>query len=317
MYDVTALGEVMLRLSVPPGQRLENMTSLEVHPAGSEANVLFALSRLGRRCAWIGGLPGNALGRLAANQLRSAGVDLDGVVWSSTGRMGIYFLEQAAPPRPNQVIYDRTSSCAANLAPDQVDWSRLLETRLLHLSGITPAISEAGRLVIVEAIRRARLDGIPLSFDVNFRSNLWTITEARQVLTPLVEGAALLFCSAADARQVFGLGGEPGEMIANLAAMTSIEKVVMSTGETGAIAWAENQTFTQPAFPVTIVDRIGAGDALAAGVIHGWLDGNFEFGLRLGVLMAAMILSQKGDMLITTPAEIASLLESDTPDVAR
>jgi 2-dehydro-3-deoxygluconokinase len=317
MYDVTTLGEIMLRLSVPPGQHLENATALEVHPAGSEANLVFALSRLGRRGAWFGGLPDNSLGRLAANQLRSAGINLDGVVWFKDGRMGLYFLELAVPPRPNQVIYDRSGSCAASLQPEQIDWSGLLDTRLLHLSGITPAISPIGQLLIQEAVRRARLANTPLSFDVNYRARLWSTAAARQVLTPLIEGAALLFCSQVDARRVFGLSGEPEAILAGLVELSQAEKVVLSIGASGAIAWASGEIHRQPAFPVTVIDRIGAGDALAAGVIYGWLDGNFTYGLRLGALLASLILSQKGDMLLVTQDEIAGLLNSNSQEVNR
>src|SRR5262245_66559043 len=107
LFDVTTVGEAMLRMSVPAGQRLEMATQLDLCPAGAEANLVVALSRLGRRCAWTSGLPRSALGRLVANHLRMAGVDLGGVVWSETGRIGTYFIEFAVPSRPIQVIYDR------------------------------------------------------------------------------------------------------------------------------------------------------------------------------------------------------------------
>src|SRR5579872_7196743 len=118
--DVTTIGEVMLRLSVPMGRRLETASSLDVHPGGAEANVVSVLSRLGRRCGWVSALPANALGRLVRQQLRAAGVDLAGVLWRDAGRIGSYYLEFAAPPRSTQAIYDRADSCAARLGPADI-----------------------------------------------------------------------------------------------------------------------------------------------------------------------------------------------------
>ena len=111
--DVTGFGEVMLRLSVPVGRRLETTHRLDVFPGGSEGNVVYALARLGRRTGWVSALPSTALGRIIANNLRNAGVDLDGVIWSAAGRVGTYYVEFSAPPRPIQVIYDRADSAIA------------------------------------------------------------------------------------------------------------------------------------------------------------------------------------------------------------
>ena len=129
--DVTTLGEIMLRYSVPAGSRLETASQLDVRPGGAESNLVALLARLGRHTAWVGGLPDNALGRLAANHLRMAGVDLGGVHWCKDGRMGTYYVEFSAPPRPIQVIYDRANSCATQLTPDH--------RRLGHAAGLAAA----------------------------------------------------------------------------------------------------------------------------------------------------------------------------------
>ena len=141
-FDVTTVGEMLVRLSVSPGERLETARQLDVHPAGSEANVVSLLARLNRRTLWAGALPANPLGRLAANSLRTAGVSLDGILWRENGRMGLYYEEFGAPPRGTQVTYDRAYSCAAGIQSEEIDWERLLDTRILHLTGITPALSQ-------------------------------------------------------------------------------------------------------------------------------------------------------------------------------
>src|SRR5437762_1154127 len=114
-FDVTSLGEMLLRLSVPSGARLETAIQLDLHPAGAEANVMTLLSRLDHQTGWAGTLPENPLGRLAANQLRMAGVNTNNIIWRKDGRLGTYYVEFGAPPRGIQVTYDRSHSCMSQL----------------------------------------------------------------------------------------------------------------------------------------------------------------------------------------------------------
>ncbi|MFN8473115.1 MAG: sugar kinase [Anaerolineae bacterium] len=316
-HDVTGFGEVMLRLSVPVGRRLETTYRLDVVPGGSEGNVAYALARLGRRSAWVSSLPVNPLGRIIANHLRGAGVDLDGVIWSSTGRVGTYYVEFSAPPRPIQVVYDRADSCISRLRPEQINWPAFLDTRLIHISGITPALSPSCRAITEQAIAQARAAGVQVSFDVNYRQKLWTEAKAREVLEPLVRGIDLLLCSQVDARRVFECRGTTEDIVKQLVDRTGARHVVVSCGDQGAMAWDGQQVIYEQALPVHIVDRLGAGDALAAGVIHGWLNGSLAQGLRYGVVVAALALSQFGDMVDTTPDEVESLVSRVTGGVIR
>lgn len=321
-YDVTAFGESMLRLSVPVGERLARAGSFDAYVGGAESNVLGALAQLGRRCSWFSALPSNALGELVAQHFRAVGIDLAGVVWQSQGRLGTYFIEHATPPRSAQVIYDRAGSCVAQLTSGQVDWSRLLDTRLLHLTGITPALSPSCRGIVAEAISRARAAGVPFSFDINYRARLWPEEEAAPILGALAGGAALLFCSQTDAWRLFGIAGGPEEVAGALAGRFGADCVVVSAADAGVVVWEGGATgpvdcrppagrsplLRQPAYPVMTVDRLGAGDALAAGVIHGWLDGDLARGVRYGVLLAALALTQHGDMVVTNQKELDALL---------
>ena len=308
--DVTTLGEIMLRYSVPAGSRLETAAQLDVRPGGAESNLAALLARLGRRTAWVGGLPDNALGRLAANHLRMAGVDLEGVHWCTDGRMGTYYVEFSTPPRPIQVIYDRANSCATQLTTSTVAWDKLLASRLLHLTGITPALSAGCRSIVGEAVARAKAAGLAVSFDVNYRQKLWSAAEATAALTPLLHQVDLLFCGHGDAQRIFHCAGDPPSALRQLAEQTSAQIVVMSIGAAGALAWRSGQVLQVDAVPVAIIDRLGAGDALAAGVLDGWLDGDLERGLRTGVLLAGMALAQHGDIVVTTRQEVESLLSA-------
>jgi len=306
-FDVTTLGEAMLRLSVPPGVRLETARQLDMYPAGAEANVAAALARLGRPCGWVSSLPDTSLGRLVTNELRQAGVDVTAVHWSATGRMGTYFIEFAGPPRPTQVVYDRANSCFTQLQAGQIDWEYLLDTQLLHLTGITPPLSPSCLDMVQQALQRARERGTAVSFDVNYRQKLWSSEAAATTLLPLMQKVDLLFCSQRDAINLFGCAGTPEELIMQLATQTEARHIVVSLAAEGVIGWDGKHIYRQAAPPVQMVDRIGAGDALAAGVIHGWLDGDFAAGLRYGVTLAALALSQYGDMVITTQDELTTL----------
>ncbi|MEZ4862953.1 MAG: sugar kinase [Caldilineaceae bacterium] len=316
-FDVTAIGEVMLRYSVPVGERLERAQQLALHPGGAEANLLGALSCLGRNCAWVSGLPDNPLGRIITNHLRLANVATDGVVWFEEGRVGTYYLEFATPPRATQVYYDRADSCAARLRAEQIDWEFLLDTRLLHLTGITPALSLSCLALTEEALQRAKAAGVAVSFDVNYRGKLWSPEQAAQVLKPMLADVDLLFCGQGDARLLFGCEGSAQDVLMRMAELSQAKTVVVSVGDEGVLAWDGASVQQMPGRPVTIIDRLGAGDAMAAGIIHGWLDGNLLRGLEYGQMLAALCLSIHGDMVISNRAEIEELLAGGVGSLRR
>ena len=306
-FDVTSLGEMLLRLSVPSGKRLEAATNLDVYPAGAEANVISLLARLGRRVCWFGALPKNPLGRLAANALHTAGADTSGIFWSENGRLGTYYVEFGAPPRGIQVTYDRAHSCTTQLRLEEINWDALLDTRLLHLTGITPALSSSCREIVLEAIKQAKQRGVSVSFDVNYRQKLWTETEAEEILSPMMWGVELLFCSMTDAKRLFHCDGTAQEVAEQMLVHSQARNLVLSIGEQGALLWNGKEWCHEPSRATQIIDRLGAGDALAAGVIHGWLDGDVIQGLRYGTTLAALALSQAGDMVITNKEELLNL----------
>ena len=315
-FDVTAIGEGQLRFSVPAGTRLEQARRLDVYASGTEANVTCTLSRLGWQCGWVSALPETPLGHRVANDYRLAGLDLSGVRWSREHRLATYYVEYAVPPRATQVHYDRADTCFNHLKVGDVPWDYLLDTRVLHLSGLTVALCEGTHALIRECLERAKAHGIKVSLDVNYRSRLWSPDEARAALTPLVQGLDILFCSRRDAKTVFGLEGEPTEVIQQLQTLSGAESVVMSMSHEGILGFG-GELRHEPIRPVIILDRIGAGDAMVAGVLHGYLQGDFSKGLAYGALTAAMALSQHGDQPLTHRAELEQLITSMDDDIVR
>ena len=207
MPDVVTIGETMLRLSAPPGVPLEQAPQLDVHVAGAESNVAIALCRLGTTAGWISRLVDTPLGRRIVNELRAHGVDVSRVLWAPDGRVGVYFLEQGIPPRQHRIIYDRAQSAMALLNPDDIDWEFVRSTRLVHLTGITPALSAGCRTAASRAIAEARRGKALVCFDVNYRAKLWSADEAKMVLGPLLADVDILIATADDSRLLLSGGG--------------------------------------------------------------------------------------------------------------
>lgn len=316
-FDVSALGEILLRLSARPGTRLQSAAQLDIYVGGAEANVLAALARLGRACAVAGALPATALGRLAADGLRAAGVDLAHIVWEADGRMGLYFMEYGGGARATEVLYDRQHSCFAQLRVESVDWGFMAQSRIFHTTGITAALGPHALALVEHALGLAREAAIPFSFDVNYRRRLWPVSEAALVLPRLMQGAEILFCAERDAAVLWSLSGEPAETCLALHEMCGARTVLLTVGGEGAYLWRHGQMQHEAARSTEVVDRIGAGDALAAGVLHGWLAGDMAMGLRCGVALAALAAGQYGDMVVTTPDEHASVGDRASGRVSR
>ena len=317
-FDLTTLGEGQLRLCVPAGTRLERADRFDVYVSGTEGNVASTLARLGRRTGWLSALPDSPLGRRVATELRTAGVDLAAVRWAE-GRLATYYVEYAVPPRSIQVWFDRRDSCFSRLTPEEVDWEYLLDTRLLHLTGITLALPGPQALVL-EAVRRARDAGVPVSFDMNYRARLWSPEEARRVARPLVADVDALFCSLGDAITVLGMApGEPEQVLRAMGEITGARHLVMSMGGDGLLGWdrAADTVANVPAREVVILDRIGAGDAMVAGVLHGILAHDFARGLNYGAVCAALSLSSYGDQLILDGRELERLVDVPTGMIER
>ncbi|MCC7207403.1 MAG: sugar kinase [Anaerolineae bacterium] len=315
-FDLTTLGEGQLRYCVPAGTRLEHARTFDVHVTGTEANVGCLLARLGWRAGWVSALPQNPLGRRVVNEYRLAGLDTSAVRWSE-GRLATYYVEFAVPPRSTQVFFDRKNTCFTAMTVDDVDWDYLLDTRLLHLSGLSVPLSPGVAVIVQQALERARAAGIPVSFDVNYRERLWSPDQARAALAPLVKQVDVLFCGRGDAQRVFGCSGTPEDIVRGLAQWTDAGHIVTSLAADGLIGWDRAQFTHVPAREVVILDRIGAGDSMVGGVLHGWLKGDFVRGLRYGALTAAMALSVYGDQVYTSAPELDALLDSAWTDIRR
>ncbi len=316
-FDFTTFGEGVLRLSVPAGQRIETAKSFDVDVSGTEANVASALARLGWRSGWVSALPDTPPGQRVKNNFHAHGVDLSAVIWREEGRVSTYYVEYAKPPRPIMIYYDRKDSCLTQLTPDDIDWNYLLDTRHLHLSGLTVPLSDGTQEIISLALAKAREKGITTSFDVNYRHLLWSADEARERLTPLMQDVDVLFLAKRDAAHIFGFDSDVSDVIDRLSQMTGARNIVMSLSSDGVAGWDGSSIQQVKARDVDIIDRIGAGDAMISGVLHGWFGGSLVKGLHYGAMMAALAMSQNSEAVITNKAELERLLAADSIDIFR
>jgi len=305
-FDLTAFGESMLRLSPPAGETLERAARFDVHIAGAEGNVLCTLAQLGFACGWSGALPDSPLGRRVERTYRACGVSVSKVDSGKESRLGSYFLQLSSPPFPARATYDRGNSAAANAAAGVWDWDFLLNTRAIHLTGITPALSKANCQAVRTAIMKAKEKGVVVGFDVNYRQLLWSAEEARKTLSPMIADADIVFCSRRDAVNIFECGdNDTADVLEEFAGKTGAKRAVMSNGEHDACAREDNQTRIFPVPKVTVVDRVGCGDAFAAGVWSGILKNDDLFGgVNAGIALAARALGQAGDIAVVTPDDL-------------
>ena len=324
---VVTFGEAMIRLATPAHQRLEQATSLEVTVGGAELNVAAGVSRLGLQSRWVSRLPDNPLGRMIRNKAREFGVDVSHVTWDRAGRAGLYFLEAGASPRASTVLYDRAGSAISRVVPEEIDWPTVLSgASLFHTTGITPALSDAAARAVADAFRAARAAGIPVSYDLNYRARLWSEEQARAVQEPLMADVDVLITTEEDTRRVFGITGADYREVARKLVDRFGFKVVTITlrGDTSvlrntwtAIALADGIDYDDRTYEIEVIDRVGGGDAYAAGFLYGWLTGDVARGVRYGNALSAIQQTIPGDLAWVTPAEVEAQLSGASLRIAR
>jgi 2-dehydro-3-deoxygluconokinase len=333
---IVTFGEVMLRLKAPDRERFFQSPLLEATFGGGEANVAVSLANFDTPSAFISILPANAIGDACIASLRSRGVDTSFILRRS-GRMGIYFLETGANQRPSRVIYDRTCSALMEAPEDAFDWDKTLEgASWLHVTGITPAISANTAAMALAAMQTARKMGITVSCDYNYRRNLWQYgKDAPQIMTELVRYADVGIANEEDCQLALGIALEEGQSTVKskidyskyqllcekvLAAFPNLKVQAITLRESISAdqnGWAaclhdRHDFLVSTHYDINnIVDRVGTGDAFAAGLIYGLShDLPHREALEFATAASALKHSILGDMNQTTVAEVKQLISS-------
>ena len=327
MTRTAFFGELLLRLTAPGRELLLQTGRLDVHVGGAEANVAVGLARLGHTTKMISAVPDNALGSAAISTLRGHNVDCS-AVQVRPGRMGLYFLTPGAGLRASEVVYDRAHSSFAEAPANAYDWEALLDGMdRLHLSGITPALGPATAAAAIAAAETARAMGLSVSFDGNYRARLWEAwdSDPKAVLTKLVSLSDILFGNHQDVSLLLGEtfhgDGPERRREAAQAAFAHFPnlKLIASTARhtedadrhriAARIDTPTSQHQTDEVAVSGIVDRIGAGDAFAAGVLHGLnIGADLDWSVRSGLALTALKHSLPGDASLFGPADIEAFL---------
>lgn len=336
MSKVVCFGEVLLRISSPGKELLLQSPAFAAHIGGAETNVAVGLAKFGDSTAVVTVLPNNPLGQASAGEIRRHAVDTSGIRFRD-GRMGLYFLTHGAGHRPAEVLYDRAGSAFASAPADLIDWTTALTgASWLHVSGITPAVSAAGAQAALRAVKSARDAGVNVSYDCNFRARLWgeRTQQAPALLRELCTYATLIFGDDRDIAFMLDFKA-PGtvadrrrlaaqkafETFANLQwiAYTERTQLAVDVQQLSGTLHDRQATYTTKPYPLHgIVDRIGAGDAYAAGILHGLLNGfapqrTVDFGTASAVLKHSI----PGDFNLVGVADVEHLLSEVQTDVRR
>jgi 2-dehydro-3-deoxygluconokinase len=292
MPEVVTAGETMI-LGVPAGPgRLRHAPGVELKIGGAESNVAIALSRLGISAGWIGYLSADEPGQLVLDRIRGEGVDTSGVRRLEEASTGLYLREKVGTEV--RVYYYRRGSAASKMAPKAFDPDYLQGAEFLHLTGITPALSADCRAFVLWAAEQAYASGVRVSFDVNYRSKLWSTSEAKGFVEEVLPLVDLLFVGDQEAQALWGRDDE--EFARELTEGAGPQEVVLKRGAEGSLVLVEDEIMEQPAFSVAEVDPIGAGDAFAAGYLAGHLWGlTPEERLRTANAMGAYSVMTLGD----------------------
>jgi 2-dehydro-3-deoxygluconokinase len=332
---VVTFGEVMLRLKSPAHERLLQSPYLEATFGGGEANVAASLALFGVPVDFVTALPPNAIGDACCAFLQGFGIGTSQIVRSGE-RMGLYFLEAGSNQRPSRVIYDRARSSLADAAPTDFAWARIFEgAEWFHVTGITPALSQNSADIALAGVRAAREKGLTVSCDYNYRKNLWKYGRpAREVMTELVRECDIGIANEEDCQQALGISVDDRRLKAEadglpvdayrvlsekvLEAFPALRKQAITLRESHSAdrnGWSaclhNRQVFIHSTrYEVTdVVDRVGTGDAFAAGLIRGWLSG-LEDREALEFAAAASCLKHTipGDVNRCTVGEVDQLL---------
>ena len=337
MKRVVCFGETLLRLGAMAKEPLLRTSTLHACFGGAETNVAVSLAHFGMKASVVTVLPENALGDACLAELRGQGVDTTAVK-RAAGRMGLYFFTPGAMLRPAQVIYDRANSAFANFPAAGYDWNALLTgADWLHVTGITPALSKSAEQALLAALDSAAGLGVPVSFDCNYRPALWQGREkqAAAVLRGLAERATLLFGGVRDVALLFGIDRTAEEPATGfrkaaeavfadcpkLETLAATHRTVHGAEHHELSAHLADRSGVADSGPMTlnpIVDRVGSGDAFAAGILFG-LGQKFDRQKTVAFALAAAALKHTlpGDFNVASAAQVLDLTAAAGGDIRR
>jgi 2-dehydro-3-deoxygluconokinase len=349
-FDVLTLGECMIRLSPPGHQRIELTPVFEAFAGGGEYNVSYALARYGMRTGWVSRLVDNPLGHFIKNHARASGMDISEVVWipydgsGRADRIGLNFTEVGMGVRASVTLYDRGHTAVAHMKPGDVDWNRIFGARgvrWFHTGGIFAALSDSCAEVTIESMKAAHEAGTIVSYDLNFRSKLWTSRKAIEVTANIIPYVDVLIGNEEDFQKVLGFTVEgtdanlkslPVEgyrrMVAQVvkkfpgvrAVGTTLREVVSGlVNNWSAIMYYDGTFYESRKFMnLEIEDRVGGGDGFCSGFVYGLLHGMApQECVEMGAAHGALLQTTRGDTSMVTMEELKHVMGGGSARIKR
>jgi 2-dehydro-3-deoxygluconokinase len=347
--DILSLGECMVRLSPLGRQRIEFANEFEAWVGGGEYNVAYAVARMGLRAGWTSRLPDNYVAWMIRNHARGGGLDLSHVVWvpfdgvGRADRVGLNFTEVGTGVRGSVTMYDRGHSAASHMKPGEVDWRQVFSrgVRWFHTGGIFAALSPSTAEVTLEALKAAHEAGVVTSYDLNFRSKLWSAKEAQAATAKIIPYVKVLIGNEEDVIKVLGMKIEGvkedfrGLEIDGYKAMveqvvrkfpsvegvgTTLREVVSGlVNHWSAIFWHGGAFHVSRKYEnLEIEDRVGGGDGFAAGLVYGLLSGRGpQEAVEWGAAHGALAQSTRGDASMVTLEEVEHVVKGGSARIKR
>ncbi len=321
-FDLISFGEVMLRLSPPSKDKISQSETFEKACGGSEFNVASGAANLGIRAAIVTKLPKNKIGHFISRRIRYGNVSDDYVIWddSDQKRLGLYYYESGVYPRKSAVVYDRANASVCSLDLSEIPNDIFAKTRIFHISSISLALGSKLRETALQMIRCMKENGAAISFDVNYRANLWSEEEARSVIKEILPFVDILFVSEETSRRMMQKTGTIDEIMKSYAdeygckivATTRRDVISPTKHNFGSRIFYDGKFYEEPHYMgIEVIDRIGSGDAYVAGILYGILSGNsIEKTMSYGNALSAIKNTILGDMSISSIDEVESIIES-------
>lgn len=339
----------MIRLSPPGHQRIELTPVFEAYTGGGEYNVAYALARYGMRTAWVSRLVDNPLGHFIKNHARASGMDISDVIWvpydgsGRADRIGLNFTEVGMGVRASVTLYDRGHTAVSHMKPGDVDWNHIFGrgVRWFHTGGIFTALSDSCADVAVESMKAAHEAGTVVSYDLNFRSKLWSSKKAIEVTKRLLPYIDVLIGNEEDFQKVLGFEVEGAtqdlkslpvegykEMVERVvkayphiqAVGTTLREVVSGlVNNWSAIMYYDGKFYESRKFMnLEIEDRVGGGDGFCSGFVYGLLHGMApQECVEMGAAHGALLQTTRGDTSMVTMEEIRHVMGGGSARIKR
>ena len=324
-YDLLTLGELLLRLSPQANERMSRTRIFEQNIGGAEFNVAAGAAQLGLKTGLVGKIPTHAIGQLARNEVHFQNVSDEYLIGdnSSDARLGVYYYETGAAPRKPGIVYDRKHSSMTTISIDDFPEEMYTSTRCFHTCGITLALNEQVRETAIEMMKRFKKAGALISFDVNFRGNLWSGAEAKAFIEQILPIVDIFFCSDSTARLTFLKEGTQEEVMKSftdeypISVVAATQRIVHSPKRHsfGSVIYdAKKQTFVEEEMykDIEVVDRIGSGDAYISGALYGLLtsDNDTQKAMQYGNAVSALKNTVPGDLPSMNLAEVEEMIQT-------